>query len=159
VIIARNMNSTVIATKAAPGEVPPRIGQSSQLGLWLWLLAGIAALGMATLYLFDPSRFSFYPTCTLYRTTGILCPGCGSLRAMHQLLHGHLAEALRFNALLVCSLPFAGATAGLWLARKLHGQSFSLRARPAWVWIGSVIIVLFAIARNLPFVRALGLTP
>src|SRR5207302_5482362 len=95
--------SAAAANARAPsGAIPPRIGQP-RLGLWFWLLAGFGVVGGVILYVFDPVRFGFYPACTLYRTTGLFCPGCGSLRAMHQLLHGHLIEALRFNALCVCS--------------------------------------------------------
>jgi len=147
------------AIKAPHGAIPPRIGESSRLGIWLWVPIGIAMLAGATLYLFDPSRFGFYPTCGLYRTTGLLCPGCGSLRAMHHLLHGDLLEALRFNALLVFSLPLVGGAAALWLTRNLRGQPLSLPLKPSCVWVGSAIVLMFSIARNLPFVRAHGLTP
>src|SRR3954471_1759987 len=147
------------AIQAPCGAVPPRIRESARLGSWFWVLACMGVIGSSILYIFDPARFGFYPICALYRTTGLLCPGCGSLRAVHQLLHGHLTEALRFNALLVCSLPFVGAVSGVWLARALKGQSFALPVRPSLVWIGVVILFLFGIARNLPFVRAHGLTP
>jgi hypothetical protein len=145
--------------KAPPGAIPPRIQQPARLRNWPWALVGFGTMCAPILYWFDPAHFGFYPTCGLYRTTGLFCPGCGSLRAMHHLLHGHLLEALRFNALLVCSLPFVSAAAGLWLLRKWHDQPFSLPLKPAWVWFGTIIVVVFTIARNLPFVRALGLTP
>ena len=42
----------------------------------------------------------------MYQLTGLACPGCGSLRALHQLTHGHFGEALRLNPMLVMALPF-----------------------------------------------------
>src|SRR5438045_3746474 len=57
------------------------------------------------LFFFEPGAYTFYPRCLFYQTTGLLCPGCGSLRATHQLLHGHIAAALRLNALLVTAIP------------------------------------------------------
>ena len=36
-----------------------------------------------------------YPTCPFLAITGWYCPGCGSLRAVHDLLHGDLAGAVR----------------------------------------------------------------
>ena len=37
--------------------------------------------------------------------TGLHCPGCGSLRAVRQFLHGELWAAFRLNPLMVLSLP------------------------------------------------------
>ena len=63
----------------------------------------LVALAAGVLFCFDPNRYPFYPLCFFHRATGLLCPGCGSLRALHQLLHGNLATAFHFNALLVSS--------------------------------------------------------
>jgi hypothetical protein len=67
------------------------------------LLAGVACI---VLFYFDPRQYHFYPVCFFHQTTGLLCPGCGTLRGLHQLLHGHLAAAFRFNPMLIVSLPF-----------------------------------------------------
>lgn len=117
---------------------------------WPVLISGSAAgLGAAILFWFDPSQYAFYPHCIFHQVTGYLCPGCGGLRAMHQLLHGNLASAWRFNALLVTSLPLLT----LWLAMILWRQHFHGRVagqfRLAWVWSGLAAILLFGILRNL----------
>lgn len=65
----------------------------------------IAAVCLFTLYLLNPSEYTYYPTCYLYLITGKLCPGCGGMRGMHQLLHGNIYEALKFNLLLVAVVP------------------------------------------------------
>ncbi len=54
------------------------------------VVAILMALAGIVLFCFDPERCGFYPICIFHQSTGLLCPGCGSLRAMHQLLHGHL---------------------------------------------------------------------
>jgi hypothetical protein len=123
------------------------------------VLAAVGATCLGVLYLFNPSLFGFYPRCAFYQTTGLLCPGCGALRAMHQLLHGHLTEAIRFNGLLIFSLPFAAMTGGFYFIRKLQGDPFCLVVKPVWLWIGGVALLLFSILRNLPFARAHGWTP
>jgi hypothetical protein len=65
----------------------------------------ITAVCILTLYLLNPAEYTYYPTCYLYFLTGKLCPGCGGMRGMHQLLHGNLFEALKFNLLLVLVVP------------------------------------------------------
>ena len=59
----------------------------------------------AMLYFIPPGRYGFYPRCPFHEATGLLCPGCGATRALAALLHGHLAEALRWNTLVVMLLP------------------------------------------------------
>ncbi|WP_084677473.1 DUF2752 domain-containing protein [Altibacter lentus] len=66
------------------------------------LLAGI----LLVYYSFDPSEHAFFLPCPFHYLTGFLCPGCGSQRAIHQLLHGHIGLAYNLNPLLVLSLPF-----------------------------------------------------
>ena len=109
---------------------------------------GLVATPGAILFWFDPSRYAFYPHCIFHQVTGYLCPGCGGLRAMHQLLHGHLENAWHFNALLVASLPLLT----LWVAvvlwrRQFHGQVPG-QFRLAWFWSGLAAILLFGILRN-----------
>ena len=60
----------------------------------------LAAAGMAALYAFDPATTAFFPPCPLRAITGFLCPGCGTTRALHALLHGDVAAAFRFNPML-----------------------------------------------------------
>lgn len=65
----------------------------------------ITAVCILTLYLLNPAEYTYYPTCYLYLITGKLCPGCGGMRGMHQLLHGNFIEALKFNLLLILVVP------------------------------------------------------
>ena len=60
--------------------------------------AAVAATAVA-LYALDPATSAIFPSCPLRAWTGWLCPGCGTLRAMHALLHGSLSAALQANAL------------------------------------------------------------
>src|SRR5690242_18001165 len=102
------------AANASATPVPMQNGAGRA---WRLLLRGFVvlalALGMIVLYRFNPAQYGFYPRCALYETTGLLCPGCGCLRALHQLLHGNVVQAFRFNALLVLSLPLFASLAGL----------------------------------------------
>jgi hypothetical protein len=148
--------------RTAPGEgtgptshdprtlVPPRIEASWTWSLVLKLLViSIGAIAVVIIYSFNPAQYGFYPRCALYETTGLLCPGCGSLRALHQLLHGHLAEAFRLNALLVLSLPvFAWLSCRVAL-RKFQHRPVLFIVHPFWMWSGLAVLLLFAIGRNL----------
>jgi len=85
------------------------------------LIAGIAAIvAVAILYFFPPTEHSFYPRCVFRSLTGLNCPGCGSLRAMHGLLHGNLSGAFHLNPAFVISLPLLGIFA---LRRMVRARS------------------------------------
>ena len=72
----------------------------------LWTCGVLAAiLGACLLFFFSPESTSFYPRCPFYVLTGLKCPGCGTLRGIHALLHLRFADAFRFNPLMVVSIP------------------------------------------------------
>ena len=116
----------------------------------LAVLALLGAIGGLCLFCFDPRQYHFYPVCLFHQTTGLLCPGCGGLRALHQLLHGHLAVAFRFNPMLVVSLPLV-----LWVGvrygwQKASHQPPSIGLRPSWLWLALVVVLVVSVLRNLP---------
>jgi hypothetical protein len=78
--------------------------------LWIY---GAAAATAAALFFFDPATTSFYPPCLFKTVLGMQCPGCGSLRAAHQLLHGNVEAAWALNKPVVLALPLALAAASL----------------------------------------------
>src|SRR4051794_7766742 len=66
----------------------------------------IAAAGLVALRIFNPASSGVFPPCPLHYLTGLYCPGCGSLRAIHALLHGNLHNAWAMNPLTMVLLPF-----------------------------------------------------
>lgn len=65
-----------------------------------------AAVSLAAIYfMFDPARMPF-PRCPFLMATGLKCPGCGSQRAIHSLLHLDISAAWHYNAMLVATLPY-----------------------------------------------------
>jgi hypothetical protein len=99
--------------------------------------------------LFNPEQYHF-PRCPFLSLTGFQCPGCGSQRAMHYLLHGHIVQAARMNLLFIPGIIYAGTGFLLsamepkgWteIQKKWYGQ------RAAWV--AFFIIILFWIGRNI----------
>ena len=57
-------------------------------------------------YLFDPEEMAFFPRCPFLLTTGYECPGCGSQRAIHDMLHLDFKGALAQNALVLFLFPY-----------------------------------------------------
>ena len=111
-----------------------------------WLAAGIVATVALVTALVDPARPGRYPRCPFRALTGLDCPGCGSLRALHQLTHGHLMAAIDYNLLLVAFLPCAAV---IWL-RVVTGRT-RRRVPPAWRARAAIItLIAWTVVRNLP---------
>jgi hypothetical protein len=111
--------------------------------------AALLMAAAAVLFWFPPERYGFYPRCPIFQATGLLCPGCGGTRALAALLHGHFAEAVRWNALVVGMAPLALGYAGAMARRIWRGQAGWVPV-PAGIWVGlSVIAGVFAVMRNL----------
>ena len=101
----------------------------------------IAAL---ILFLFDPEKGGF-PGCPFRSLTGLLCPGCGSQRAVHDILHLRMGQAFKHNALLVSSVPILiiQCSVGSWgkRTRTPSGSNYVV-----YVWL--VAILTWAVLRN-----------
>jgi hypothetical protein len=124
-----------------------------------WVIpAGLGLACLVTLFFFDPARYSFYPRCIFHQTTGLLCPGCGGLRAVHQLLHGHLMGAFALNPFFVISLPVIFAYCAICAVRILRNGTIQFRLSPRWLWIFFACTLVFGVWRNLPGVP-FGATP
>lgn len=54
-------------------------------------------VGLIVLYFYNPMTAGFYPRCPSKMLTGYDCPGCGTLRSTHALMHGRFVEAWHFN--------------------------------------------------------------
>jgi hypothetical protein len=112
------------------------------------IAAGLLA-GSGVLYAFPPAEHTFYPRCLFHSLTGLQCPGCGGTRALHQLLHLHLAEAMRLNALVTVLIPVALAWFVFWYWSVVQrGYAPNLKiSRPLAVCL-YLIVVAFTFARN-----------
>ena len=119
---------------------------------WMLALSAVGVIaGGAILFHFDPEKSGFFPACRFHQLTGLDCPGCGSQRALHALLHGQILTALHDNLLLVLSLPLFLALLILSTWRSYRGEKPVVLIRPAWAWAYVAAWVIFGILRNLPF--------
>jgi hypothetical protein len=112
------------------------------------LLGGI---GLLMLRLFDPATSGIFPPCPLHYFTGWYCPGCGSLRAIHQLLHGHFYQAWAMNPLTLILLPFLMYGLASSVMFQLRGRGLPEIFLPATLIRALCAIILtFGILRNIP---------
>lgn len=102
-------------------------------------------------YLFDPLRFNLFPKCPFFLLTGFDCPGCGSQRALHALLHGEIVKACDFNLLMVLSLPMLFIHMLFKVSSYISGkpEQWHLLYHPKTPIIFFSITTLFWIMRNI----------
>jgi hypothetical protein len=110
------------------------------------------ALGAAYLYIFEPGKSGFFPSCPFRALTGFTCPGCGSTRGLHCLLHGDLVSAFEFNPLLILSLPFLLYALVRYTSAAVRGQPVKWNQLDAkYIWVVLAAILSFWVFRNTPF--------
>ena len=128
-------------------------GDSRRRLRWIAIIAAVLAVcaGGAYTYAFNPVGSDLYPKCPFHLLTGLHCPGCGTVRALHQLLHGNVLAAMRLNPLAVILLPPV-AYGMLSLGLQFVGlKPLPSKFIPAfWIWMLLAVIMLYWVLRNLP---------
>ena len=117
------------------------------------LLVPLFLVGMVLFRGFLPQAKAIFPTCYLFTSTGIYCPGCGGTRAAEALVHFRVGEAMRQNAWAVSALLLGIPLVSLAALRvRFPGMSVFgfFRWRPWMVWFLVATIGLFWILRNVP---------
>lgn len=137
------MLATSVARRAGtlPAAVPP------------FAVAGVAAAGCLFVGLVDPTRTALLPTCPFKVVTGGLdCPGCGTTRAMHQLLNGNVTAAVGLNALALLALPYVLYSWLAWALPTVSSVRLPVVRLPAKAIYGLVgLVVAWWVVRNLPW--------
>jgi hypothetical protein len=107
-------------------------------------------LGGILYYRFNPTDSPLFPKCLFLTVTGLKCPGCGSQRAIHALLHLDFRAACSQNALLTASLPYLFLLIAAQVIRFLSPYAtFPVRIQhPAVIWAYFAMVLLFWITRN-----------
>ena len=114
--------------------------------------ATLTAVAGATAYvgLVDPAQRGVYPLCPSRLLFGVDCPACGGLRGTHDLLRGHVGQALDHNLLLPGFLAVLAVVLALWLLPLVGRPARSLTV-PRWATLGTLaLLAAFTVARNLP---------
>ncbi len=121
------------------------------------LVVGASALGVVGLLaVVDPGEPGHYPLCPFRAMTGLDCPGCGTLRGIHELATGHVGAALDRNALAVLLVPVLVLVWVSWLRRSWRADP---RPAPHPRWLTHlvlVVVLVWWVVRNIPGVPFLG---
>ncbi len=116
-----------------------------------WLAAAAAIVGALVLFAVDPSTSGIYPPCPFHLVTGLHCPGCGTTRGLHALLHGHLLAAADANVLMVLSIPVVGYAWLSHLWRVLGRKPWPALPATRWtLWGFLAVVTVYWVVRNLP---------
>lgn len=117
----------------------------NRLLLIFYIIGGVGLLFYAyRVYTINPAETGTFLKCPVHWSTGYKCPGCGSQRAVHSLMHGDIATAFHWNALLVLSIPYI--TLGF-AAKKLERLK-KLYYTTTATWIILAVIILYTVIRN-----------
>lgn len=112
-------------------------------------VAAVAAAGV--LARVDPNQPGHYPTCPFLAVSGLYCPGCGSLRAVHALTGGDVVTAWERNPLAVVFLPLVVVAWGAWGLRLSGRDAWHPTRIPAgWVYALLVVVLSYWVLRNVP---------
>ncbi len=122
--------------------------------------AVLVGAGLFVLASVRPTEESFYPKCMSYRVLGIHCPGCGTTRALHSLLNGHVEQAFAYNPLIALISPYllfcVLRSAWFWLWGTEPRRSMF----PAkWSWPAFAVLMLYWVLRNVPVYPFILLAP
>lgn len=112
------------------------------------ILSGLLIAAVAYFFL-NPEENGLFPKCPFLMLTDFVCPGCGSQRAVHALLHLDFIGAFRYNALLVCSLPVVFVLLFAEARRERCPIFYSRVHRVTFIWIYFGIVVAWWIGRNI----------
>lgn len=101
--------------------------------------------GAWVLYTYPPTEAAFYPPCVFRMLTGLDCPGCGTTRAAHAILHGRFGEAFRLNPMLF----LAGAVFAAGVPSFARGRMPRFMENPWFGRIAFAVVLVWWVARNL----------
>jgi hypothetical protein len=99
----------------------------------------------------DPEG-GLFPACPFHSLTGLYCTGCGSQRALHDLLHLDLSGSFSHNLLFPPALAILGLHFGNRVLQGVHKAYWRspLDGRRSPLILLAVILV-FTLLRNLPW--------
>lgn len=112
------------------------------------------------LYFFiDPADNALFPKCPFLSLTNLYCPGCGSQRAVHDILQGHIIEGLRHNYLFLLLGMVLSYQFYIFIKFRKGQPTKNLLHRSKVTRGILILIILFWIFRNIPVFPFTELAP
>jgi hypothetical protein len=123
--------------------------------------AATAAAGSAAVLavaLRDPHVPGAWGTCPWLLATGTYCPGCGGLRAVHDLVHLQVVDALSSNAFVVLTVLAVAVGWVAWFVATLRRRPLDVGSvvTPKLAYAAVVALLAFSVLRNTPVGSALA---
>lgn len=119
--------------------------------IYLALLIPFSLVGLYILYNNAPMESSIYPSCPSFVLTGLHCPGCGTARALHSMVHFDFIKAIDFNPLTVFFTPIIAYSILSYFVKEFTGKKLLKPFNSARsMLIVLVVVILFTVLRNIP---------
>lgn len=121
----------------------------------------MGTIGLAVFFfLLNPGESQLFPRCVFHSLTGYYCPGCGSQRAIHHLLHLRITGVIHNNFLLIPALLIIIYHQVFRILNRETGWKLpDILYRKSTPWIIFAIILIFWVLRNLPVYPFSALVP
>lgn len=140
--------------QASRVERPAVLGPSARRARVPLLTGGGVLAAAAFLAVRSPYTPGSYGFCPIRAVTGLWCPGCGGLRAVHDLIQGDVAAAWGMNPLLVVAVPLLVALWARWAWSSWRGRPVGpVTLRQSMVL--AAVLVVFMVLRNIPGLEGL----
>lgn len=109
-----------------------------------YIIIAAILLGLGSLYFFiDPNSSIFFPKCPFLMLTGQPCAGCGSQRAIHALLNLNIAEAIRYNFLIVALVPVLAILVLTSIFRTRFPKVYLMTHHPIVIYVTIAVILIW----------------
>ncbi|MBF6545846.1 DUF2752 domain-containing protein [Nocardia brasiliensis] len=147
------MESTHVAPEPAAHEGATHPSRSGWRGVGVPLLVAGVGVGLgALLHVRDPHVEGSYGVCPVYALTGYWCPGCGGMRAIHNLTDGNLLDSLHSNLLAIPLVLAFALWVGDWARQAWRGQKMRLPSiNRVTMWTFFALLTAYTVLRNTPW--------
>jgi hypothetical protein len=119
-----------------------------------WNFAGATVLSLIVIIIaaFIPVHTvaRFYPSCPWWSLTHTYCPGCGTMRGISAMAHGHIGGLFVYNKFAFFCLPVLLYAYGNLASQVLFGYQFPvIKLRAVSLYLFILIIIFYWILRNM----------
>jgi glucan phosphoethanolaminetransferase (alkaline phosphatase superfamily) len=117
--------------------------------IFIWIAVLCALQLVIAFYYYVTASSGYMPQCFFKSLTGWQCPGCGSQRMLHALLHGNISEAIAYNYFMPIILIFVLIAAWMDIVCSHNTRKYRWIYRANIPLIFILLIVGWTIVRNI----------